>query len=706
MKKEAKTPSTRHKGKIATKILVSIIVVNVVIVLALGSIIGFLVRTNVSDLSSKYTQTQVDSNINEIDQNFLTIEKLVDGIAAEIAVDVDVNKGKSDIQYLRSFCDSYEEKLRQVGLNTKVTNSIYVYFNNSYFGDTADCWVYSKSFERQPMIEKDYYKDYHEWYNAPVDKGITEWTFPYAGTSGGTIGSLITSYVKPIMKDNQIIGMVGSDLDLADVSKMISSITLYKTGYLYMMDAKGDVIVHKNIPWLDSDNDGNKDKAQNILSQGKYQFLLDDMAAHDKNSVEYKRSDGVSVVAAYGHLVNGWVIGSSIPTSEVYAINNMIITVIIIIIVIAILVSILIGILLSQSISRPIVRVAKTVNKIKDGDFTARIILKTNDETRILADSVNEMVDNVSNLIRESQKTVTKLVDSSTTLAAMAEETNATIDQVGLTVTEISKANHEIADEAEKGTSVAQVIDERFSSILEGSNLMYETTKDVINRKESGLNAVGTLKNISESSQKSNQKISQSVSQLDERTSEITDIILTINSIAEQTNLLALNASIEAARAGDAGKGFAVVAEEIRKLAEDSGKATDEIRTIIQTIRVESQESVKIMGEVNQISQEQKKAVSNVDDIFAMIFHAIDEIIQGIENSSKELKGLVEQKNQIVDISSTLSSASEETAASTEEVTNAMSDQIVAVEEVAKNAEVLNRLSEELRQNISKFIIE
>lgn len=333
-------------AEISMKIILSIILSNILILAVLGGTIGYLVANNVGAISEDYAKSQVGSNIGTIDQDFKQVESLVKGLSAQIASEVDINAGKADIQYLRDFADDYESKFQAIGLETQVTNSIFMYFNVGLFGDAADCWVYGDAFERQPMIEASYYDTHHDWYNIPIDQGVTQWTFPYLVVSGDAAGQLVSSFVTPIEQDGQIIGLLGMDLDLREIADTLGQVQLYDTGYLYMMAPNGDVISHPRIEWKDTDGDGQKDTAPNILDSGDFQSLLDDMAANDFGLIDYERDDGSVVISAYGHLSNGWIIASSIPTSEVNSIMRNLILVLTIVTTLSLAISATIALLI------------------------------------------------------------------------------------------------------------------------------------------------------------------------------------------------------------------------------------------------------------------------------------------------------------------------------------------------------------------------
>jgi methyl-accepting chemotaxis protein len=186
---------------------------------------------------------------------------------------------------------------------------------------------------------------------------------------------------------------------------------------------------------------------------------------------------------------------------------------------------------------------------------------------------------------------------------------------------------------------------------------------------------------------------------------QISGIVTTIDNISKQTNLLALNASIEVARAGEHGKGFAVVAEEVRKLAEETNHATSQIQTMIQTIEKETESTVIIMGQTSEISNGLNKSVLTTESEFNHISTAISQIIDGIAILNKEIKNVTEHSYSIIDSIQNVSAVAEEAAASTEEITASMDEQVKAIGTINDSSEKLNTLSETLNNSLKKFTL-
>ncbi|MBN2899520.1 MAG: methyl-accepting chemotaxis protein [Clostridia bacterium] len=690
MTKKTKSNQKRISGKIAK----SIIIINLIIVLSIAGVMSVTLKKNVGEEANKLAVSQVEAATHEFQQAFSNIESAVNVIVEYVAEQTDLAQAKTDKQYLQTLKkDILVPYLKRLGENTDLTSSIYVYYNTKKFGQETDIWLLedeSGKFVLQDSFGVEYYNDYNEWYSEPIDNGKTLWTYPYESAAGG----LISSFITPVEVNGEIIALVGMDLYMEDIEKTLSEVKLFDTGYLYLMHPDGHMLVHPRMAFN-----------QSIMDSGDYQFLLDEMASHDKGFTAYTRDDGENVVSAFDHLNNGWVIGSSIPEKEVLKILNVVLMLLAGVALIAIVLSAITSKVVGNSISKPIIAVVEATNKIKQGDFTVRVDVTSNDETKLLADGLNEMTHSVKALIQETKSVSSEMLDSASNLASMAEETTATVDQVASTVDEIKTGTQDTAADAEKGAMIASSIDEKFNVLMDNSSAMNEQAEIAIQMNQAGLKALEDLRDKSEISKASNVKVINAVQNLDERANAITNIIATISSIADQTNLLALNASIEAARAGEAGRGFAVVADEIRKLAEDSSTATNEIRDIVQNIQNESKETIHIMREVNEISNQQNQAVTNVTESFNQIFTSVEKITNQIEMVTHELDGLARNKTELVEIVNNISAVSEETAAATEEVNASMNEQAHAVSEVAKNAETLNMLSHDLNKHIDIFKI-
>lgn len=681
------------KGKISSKIMGSIVSINLVSLVVIISTVVFLLTNNVGHEAKKMATQEVKMSVNEYEQSFSNVESAVSIIVSEIKGEFDVDKAKRDKSYRAEFKKTLDGRMKAISENTDVTKSVYVYLNTELFKEVVGVWYVRGDDGKgvlQHEFEYDYFKDKNQlWYFDPIN-GKSLWTFPYI--SQGV--DVITSFVTPIEIDGEVIGMVGMDLYLNDIAETLSQKKLFETGYLYMMDSEGNIIVHPSLEF-----------GSNITEAGDTQFMLDEMNTSEDGFIAYDGSDGKGIITAFDHLNNGWVVSSRIPESEVLKLVRGLIYLLLGLTLTSLIVSVIVSQIMGKRITRPIHKIVDAMVKLKDGDFTTLVEVNTNDETQLLANGLNEMAGSVKELIVQAKYVSKDMVDAAQNLASMAEETNATVDMVAVTIEEISKGTSETANDAEKGALVAAQIRDQFVVLMENSTEMSNNAESAIEVNKVGFKALETLRAKSKESDKSNVRVKDAVYSLDSKSGDITEIISTISSIAEQTNLLALNASIEAARAGDAGRGFAVVADEIRKLAESSNEAADEIRNIIVDIQNVSKDAVTVMDEVSVMGTQQNKALVDVNESFEMIFKAVENISGQIELVTHELEDLDNSKNELLNSVTNISAISEETAASTEQVEQSMDEQTKAVEQVAVSAERLNELSTDLNSKIDMFSV-
>ena len=172
-----------------------------------------------------------------------------------------------------------------------------------------------------------------------------------------------------------------------------------------------------------------------------------------------------------------------------------------------------------------------------------------------------------------------------------------------------------------------------------------------------------------------------------------------------QTNLLSLNASIEAARAGEAGKGFAVVADEIRKLAEQSSDAVDQIKVIILNIQSHTNTTVACAKDTELHLSEQAQSIEETIDVFTGIAGYVEEMIDSLRHITENMQNMVENKNQVLESMKDIVSVSENTAASTEEVTATVNGQLDEAQKLADEAGHLSEEVQQLNESMNRYII-
>ncbi|WFD11000.1 methyl-accepting chemotaxis protein [Tepidibacter hydrothermalis] len=530
------------------------------------------------------------------------------------------------------------------------------------------------------------------WYKETKEKQSDSMSNVYEDV---IVGGFVVTYSVPVYNlNNNFVGVIGIDLPIKELNDEITSIKIGKKGYPYLIDSEGKFVIHKD---------------QNLIGKETQIKEIQDAMNSNEDIVYYEREENGIKHSKFSVLTEmpdlGWTVLSSIYLDEVDEEVNSITKFIAMIGIITLIIASIIGYVLTNKITNPIKTIVGDMQKVKNGDFTVKTDIKSNDEIGVLADNFNDMIQNVESLLIDAKEVSKEVSDASTNLAAVSEETSASAEEIARTVEEIAHGATNQAQDAEEGVKLISRLNEKFIELDDNSKNMLETTAQIADVNELGIKSVSELKQSNNLNNDSISKAEYAINQLSDKSNHIEGILLTINSIAEQTNLLALNASIEAARAGEAGKGFAVVADEIRKLAEGSGKATNEIKEIVEAIQQESANTVDIMKEVKQVSFNQTQSVEDVNNAFNKISDSISAITMSIEAVSEHINDITTDKDLIVESIENISAVSEETAAGSEEVTASVEQQSMAIEEVAKSAQNLNELSLKLNNQISKFNI-
>lgn len=320
------------------------------------------------------------------------------------------------------------------------------------------------------------------------------------------------------------------------------------------------------------------------------------------------------------------------------------------------------GWIASSSVS-PLSTVVSALRRAAEGDLRVQVEVETQDEIGIVAEAANEM-------LRRTKQAVEGIIASGQRMAASASELDA--------------VSHSLASAAEETSAQANAASNSTEGITRNIEVMAASSEEMVSSIREISKATADAAQIARQAVDIAQQTNSTIEKLGLSSSEIGDVVKVINAIAEQTNLLALNATIEAARAGEAGKGFAVVAQEVKKLAEQTAKATKEVDQRIAAIQTDSKRSVESIAQVTAV-------IDQINNLSGVIAAAIEE-----QNATT--------KEVTVNIHSAVQGAQDATR-SIADVAFAVRQNTEAASQTRTSASTLNAVAGELNNLVSNFRI-
>ncbi|MDZ5472193.1 methyl-accepting chemotaxis protein [Bacillus sp. 31A1R] len=347
--------------------------------------------------------------------------------------------------------------------------------------------------------------------------------------------------------------------------------------------------------------------------------------------------------------------------------------------------------------------VGDAINRFGRGDLTTVVKVKGKDEFAKLAKDLNTANGMMSGMLKDVQKVTNEVTHLSQHLNEGSDQTGKAAEQIATTVTRMAEDVVGMKDTVESTTDIIKELQSEIESVtskLEAASFSVENALESANSgKETSAKIQCEMARVNDTVQHS----SNVVLELGSRVEKIGEITQLITQIASQTNLLALNAAIEAARAGEHGKGFAVVAEEVRKLAEATSKAGEEIISMLDEIQTRTGQAVTVIqngaSSFGEVGVMMNSSLSSYDDITKSV-ELIYEQIKGIYEASSSINqqaDIAYKKIQNVnDISGEMTDGMGMIAASSEE-------QVATLEENIASATNVSELVEDLKNKVSQF---
>ena len=468
---------------------------------------------------------------------------------------------------------------------------------------------------------------------------------------------------------NRITGVVYFRLDIDFMMDVIKNISISDHSYAYLVDKKGNIIVHPDNSLILNFNLADQ--------QGSMKALANEIKENKAGDGTYTYN-GETILCGFGAIehTNDWSIVIAAPETDFTSYSDRVNTITVILDILAIIIAIILSTFLASSISKPIDQVKKALVSVSEGDFSVQIPkAHGKDEVAVLQNTTASLLHTFSDIIGQANQVMDSIANYDLSISDMNSYPGE-FDRLSTSINSIKRMLKKLIMKVQNSVNTvengSQEIAQATSALSQGA---VSQANSIQTLADDFADVVTRIDNNSEHEELINEKLTaldqniqtangqmellmSAVKSVETMSVDIQKIVGTIDSIASQTKILSLNASVEAARAGEMGRGFAVVAEEVRSLAVKCGEASNKTSDLVN-------DCVKSIANAKECADATFESLSGIVSDSSEISVAFQKIASDTLEQAHKSKRIQDEVDNISEVVQTNSATSEETAAST-----------------------------------------
>ncbi len=357
------------------------------------------------------------------------------------------------------------------------------------------------------------------------------------------------------------------------------------------------------------------------------------------------------------------------------------------------------------SIAEPVLSVSTIVDRMAQGDLTARFTDVAHGDILKLVSNLNKACENLNVFLQDISENAVVVDESSTEMLTGSSEMHANTSEIASSIGEMSQGARNQVQKVDEASNLVEGILKSSVDMGHKAETINKAARSGVDGSEQGQSIVNKVVKNMEEIEVSSDQTYQSIQVLTQRSKEIVRVLNVITDIANQTNLLALNAAIEAAQAGEAGRGFAVVAEEIRKLAEDSRKSAKEIETLVGDVHKDTQSASSAIDTMKSSVKNGSEASVQVVSVFQEISESTNETLRLSEDIVAATKQQKSDIGKVVSITESVVVIAEESAVGAEQIASSATELSSGMQNYVNKSEQLAGVASSLKDGVGRFTL-